>query len=157
MGRDRVISRRFADIHPRFQTPWLSGVWIAMLALVLMVLLGFSQSVNTVMTNLISAIGVMVSFYYGMAGIACTWYYRKTLSQSLKTFLVQGIWSLGSALVLLAVGAIQLTRLDGSTAASTIGAIAIGLIPMLFYRLKYNSVANAVGNTSRLSRAESRT
>ena len=27
----------------------------------------------------VTAIGIMIAFYYGLTGFACTWYYRKTL------------------------------------------------------------------------------
>ncbi|NJR65676.1 MAG: APC family permease [Leptolyngbyaceae cyanobacterium CRU_2_3] len=94
MGRDRVIHEKFEEIHPRFQTPWLSGLVITVLALFLMILSSTSESIATLMQSLISAIGVMVSFYYGMTGLACTLYYRKTLRQSWKNFWLRGVWPL---------------------------------------------------------------
>jgi len=139
MGRDRVMSRRFEDIHPRFQTPWLSGLVVTLLALLLLVLSSSSESIGSLMQSLISAIGVMVSFYYGMTGIACAWYYRKTLRQNLQTFLVQGVRSVGSALILFGIALVQLTQLGWEVAGLTIAAIASGIIPMVYYRLKYNS------------------
>jgi hypothetical protein len=80
-----------------------------------------------------------VSFYYSMTGFACAWYYRKTMRRSLKTFLVQGVWSVGSAIVLLAVGVLQLPQLGWEVSLFTVGAIAAGLIPMFYFRYKYGS------------------
>jgi amino acid transporter len=139
MGRDRVIHAKFEEIHPRFQTPWLAGLVITVLALFLMILSSTSESIGAVMSSLISSIGVMVSFYYSMTGFACAWYYRKTMRRSLKNFLVQGVWSVGSAIVLLAVGVLQLPLLGWEVSLFTVGAIAVGLIPMFYFRHKYNS------------------
>jgi amino acid transporter len=139
MGRDRVMHAKFEEIHPRFQTPWLAGLVITVLALFLMILSSTSESIGAVMSSLISSIGVMVSFYYSMTGFACAWYYRKTMRRSLKTFLVQGVWSVGSAIVLLAVGVLQLPQLGWEVSLFTVGAIAAGLIPMFYFRYKYGS------------------
>jgi amino acid transporter len=139
MGRDRVIFRRFEEIHPQFQTPWLAGLVIAILSVFLMVLSSSSESISAVMKNLISSIGVMVSFYYAMTGLACAWYYRKSLWNSKKTLFMQGIWPISSAIILLIVGIAQLPQLGLEISLYTIGAMLFGIIPMLYYRLKYNS------------------
>jgi amino acid transporter len=139
MGRDRVIHTKFADIHPHFQTPWLAGLVITVLALFLMILSSSSESIGGLMSNLISSIGVMVAFYYGMTGLACTWYYRKTLRRNAKDFWIQGVWSTGSAIVLLIVGILQLPQLGWEVSLATVSAIAAGLIPMFYFRAKYGS------------------
>ena len=139
MGRDRVIHEKFAEIHPRFQTPWLAGLVITALGLFLLILSSSSESVGSVMTSLISAIGVMVSFYYGMTGLACAWYYRKTLRSSSQNLFMRGIWPVASAIFLLVLALMQIPALGSTVAAYTVGAIALGLLPMLYFRLHYNS------------------
>jgi amino acid transporter len=139
MGRDRVIHEKFAEIHPRFQTPWLAGLVITVLALFLMILSSSSESIGAVMKSLISAIGVMVSFYYGMAGLACAYYYRKVLRSSAKTLFMKGIWPVSSAIFLLVLAAMQLPSLGWSVSLFTIGAIAAGCLPMVYFRLRYRS------------------
>lgn len=139
MGRDRVIHERFAEIHPRFQTPWLAGLVITVLALFLMILSSSSESIGAVMGSLISSIGVMVSFYYGLTGIACAWYYRKTLFQSWQTTVMRGLWPAVSAVFLLYLGLAQIPSLGLEVALWTVGAIALGVLPMLYFKLKYGS------------------
>jgi amino acid transporter len=139
MGRDRVIHEKFAEIHPRFQTPWLAGLVITVLALFLMILSSSSESIGAVMQSLISAIGVMVSFYYGMSGLACAYYYRKILRRNKKIFFMRGIWPVSSAIFLLILAVMQFPTLGWSVSLLTIGAIAIGCLPMVYYRLKYRS------------------
>jgi amino acid transporter len=139
MGRDRVISRRFEQIHPRFQTPWLSGLVITVLGLFLLVLSSANASISAIMQNLIGAVGVLVAFYYGMVGVACAWYYRKTMRNSWRTFLGQGVWSIGSAIALFIIALVQLPQLGLEVALWTIGTVCIGILPMLYYRFKYDS------------------
>lgn len=139
MGRDRVIHEKFADIHPRFQTPWLAGLVITVLALFLLILSSTSASIGAVMSSLISSIGVMVSFYYGMSGLACAWYYRKVLRRDGKTLLMRGIYPATAAVFLLILGMMQLPELGWAVSLFTVAAIAAGCLPMLYFRARYRS------------------
>jgi amino acid transporter len=139
MGRDRVIHEKFAEIHPRFQTPWLAGLVVTVLSLFLLILSSTSESIGSVMQSLISSIGVMVSFYYGMSGLACAYYYRKVLRRNVRIFLMRGLWPAISAIFLLILAAMQLPTLGWSVSLFTIGAIAIGCLPMVYYRFRYSS------------------
>jgi amino acid transporter len=139
MGRDRVIHEKFAEIHPRFQTPWLAGLVITVLGLFLLILSSSSESVGAVMTSLISSIGVMVSFYYGMTGLACAWYYRRILRRNWKILVMRGIWPVGSAIFLLILTVVQIPSLGFAVAAYTVGAIVLGLLPMFYFRQRYSS------------------
>jgi amino acid transporter len=139
MGRDRVIHEKFSEIHPHFQTPWLAGLVVTVLALFLLILSSASENIATVMTSLISSIGVMVSLYYGMTGLACTWYYRKILKQSWQTMLMKGIWPAASAIFLLTLGVWQIPTLGWDVSLYTLGAIAAGCLPMIYFRMAYRS------------------
>jgi amino acid transporter len=148
MGRDRVIHEKFSEIHPRFQTPWLGGLVITVLALFLMILSSSSESIGAVMQSLISSIGIMVSFYYGMSGLACAYYYRKVLRSSTHNLFMKGIWPVGSAIFLLILAVMQFPTLGWSVSLFTLGAIAIGCFPMLYFRLKYHSSFYAASSES---------
>lgn len=139
MGRDQVLPPRFADIHPRFQTPWLAGLVIWALAVVLLVLTSASANVGGIMTRLISAIGVMVSVYYGVTGVACVWFYRGRLRRDVATFVMRGLWPGASALFLLYLGARQTLDLGAAIAGPTVIALALGVVPLVVYRVRYRS------------------
>ena len=139
MGRDGVLHARFAEIHPRFQTPWLAGVVVWGLALALLALSSASASIGSVMIRLISAIGVMVSLYYGLTGAACVWYYRRSLTADPRTLIMRGIWPGLSAAFLLYLGARQTLALGRDVAGVTVVALAFGLGPMWYFRLRYRS------------------
>ena len=139
MGRDGVLHTRFAEIHPRFQTPWLAGVVVWGLAIALLALSSASESIGGVMSRLISAIGVMVALYYGMTGAACVWYYRRSLTADTRTLIMRGVWPGLSAAFLLYLGARQTLELGIEVAGLTLAALAMGLLPMLYFRFRYKS------------------
>lgn len=139
MGRDQVLPPRFAEIHARFQTPWLAGVVVWALAIVLLVLSSASADVGGIMERLISAIGIMVTLYYGLTGLACVWYYRRVLRASPGTLVMRGVWPGASALFLLYLGGRQTIDLGLAVAVPTVVALAIGVVPLVVYRARYHS------------------
>ena len=49
---------------------------------------------GNVIADCVTALGMMIAFYYGLTGFACFWYYRKELTSSPRNFLMQGIMPL---------------------------------------------------------------
>lgn len=139
MGRDRVLGARFGDLHPKYRTPWLSSLVTGVIALLLFGMASFSPSINKLMSSLISAIGLQIVFYYSLAGIACFWYYRKTHLSGAKNLFMQGLWPLLSALFLIVVGFYNIKALDKQTNLLSIGTIAVGILPLLYYKLRNKS------------------
>lgn len=137
MGRDHVINKKFAELHPKFNTPWVSSVVIGIVALILFVLSTFSSGVNTLMTDAISAIGLQIAFYYGLTGFSCAWYYRK--SRNGKDAFMRIIWPLIAAVFLWFIAIYDMTQLDLITNLIGVGTLLIGVFPLLYYRRKYRS------------------
>jgi hypothetical protein len=52
---------------------------------------------------------------------------------------MRGLWPAGSAIFLLILAAMQLPTLGWSVSLFTLGAIAIGCLPMIYFRLRYRS------------------
>ena len=46
---------------------------------------------GNLIADAVTAIGVMIAFYYGLTGIACVWYFRKELGNSATDFLLKGL------------------------------------------------------------------
>ncbi|AFM41616.1 amino acid transporter [Desulfosporosinus acidiphilus SJ4] len=139
MGRDRVISTRFSELHPRFQTPWMASIVIGIVALFSFVVSSFSPSINTLMTGAINALGLQIAFYYGLTGFTSVWYYRKLFAVDKKALLMRGIWPGLSALFLWIVAIYDIPQLGWTTDLIALGALLIGLIPMVVYKKKYKS------------------
>jgi len=139
MGRDRVMGVKFAELHPRFKTPWLASVVIGILAIIIFVLTSFSSGINAIMTDAINAIGLQIAFYYGLTGFASAWYYRKSFKRNFKALFLKGIWPFASAAFLWFVAIYDIPQLGVTTDSIGLGAIVIGIIPLIYYRLKYRS------------------
>jgi hypothetical protein len=56
-----------------------------------MMITTFEPTVSSTFSNLLDDIGVLVAFYYGITGIACTWAYRKILFESATNLILAGI------------------------------------------------------------------
>ncbi|MGA7384726.1 MAG: APC family permease, partial [Methylocella sp.] len=137
MARDRMIGEAIGKLHPRFQTPWLAGFAVAGVSLVLFAGSVTVPSINVLMSDLINAIGVQVVFYYALAGVACAWHYRKSMRAGWRTIAFAVIVPLTSALFVAGVGIYQLPHLGWRVSFLSIGSIAIGAVPLCYYRRRY--------------------
>ncbi len=86
----KAIPRAFAKIHKRHLTPTVSTIAMGGISIVLYVIFNYVSGGNLI-PDAVSAIGVMIAFYYGLTGFACAWYYRKELSASSRNLWMQGI------------------------------------------------------------------
>lgn len=104
MARDKVFPQIFGRISERFKTPAAGTIILAIFSAVVIGITTFSSSANSVFGKLITDIGILVAFYYGVTGIASAWAYRKVLLKSPNLLFFAGILPLVGGLVLLWVG-----------------------------------------------------
>jgi amino acid transporter len=76
-------------VHPRFLTPHVSTVAIGVLATVWYV--GVSAFSENFLFDTISALSLMIAFYYALSGIACVIYWRHELLKSVRNFFFIGV------------------------------------------------------------------
>ena len=89
MARWGAIPKAFGEVHPRFQTPWVSTISFGIVSIVWFVCLEvFSKHV---LIDSVTGLGFLIAFYYGFTGLACTIYYRRTLLRSVKNFVFAGV------------------------------------------------------------------
>jgi amino acid transporter len=96
----KAIPSVFARIHKRFLTPTVSTVAMGGISIVLYVAMNYLTSGGSVIVDSVSALGVMIAFYYGLTGFTCVWYYRATLTESARSFWVRGVIPLLGGLIL---------------------------------------------------------
>jgi amino acid transporter len=89
MAAAGALPRRFASIHPRFLTPAFGTIVVGALATAWYVP-GKLISENFLFDSL-SALSLMIAFYYGLTGLACVIYWRHQLFKSAKNFLFIGL------------------------------------------------------------------
>ncbi len=99
MARRQAIPRTFAHIHPRFRTPDVSTWWVAGIAITWYIAISF-LSENALFDSL-TALSLVIAFYYSLTGIACAIYYRHHLTRSLKNLLFIGVGPVVGALLLI--------------------------------------------------------
>jgi amino acid transporter len=87
----RALPRTFAKIHPRHLTPSVSTLAFGGVSIVLYAILNYTSNATYVIADAVSALGMMIAFYYGLTGFACAWYYRHNLTSSARNFWMQGV------------------------------------------------------------------
>jgi len=89
MARAEAMPAALGEVSKRFFTPIVSTVAIGVLAVV-WYLPSKLISENFLFDSL-SALALMIAFYYAFTGIACVVYYRRELTKSVKNFLFVGV------------------------------------------------------------------
>jgi amino acid transporter len=89
MARADAFPRRLASIHPRFQTPHVSTIVVAALAVAWYVPANFIS--ENFLYDTLSALALMIAFYYALSGVACVVFYRRELLKSATNFLFIGL------------------------------------------------------------------
>ena len=85
----RSIPASFARIHPRYLTPTWATVGMGLISAAFYLLMTWISP--TLLLALIGAIGLQIAFYYGLTGIACAWFYRHSLTSSLRHLMLRGV------------------------------------------------------------------
>ncbi|KOU26424.1 amino acid permease [Streptomyces sp. WM6372] len=133
MGRDRTLPAAFGRTHHRWQTPWVAVAAVSAVALVLLSASSALGPVNTVLADAFTAIGLQITVYYSLAGIAVVVAYRRLLLRSVRHALLIGLWPLCGALFMLWVLYQSLLSLEPTVLLMGIGALAAGIFPLIWY------------------------
>ncbi|WP_243074744.1 APC family permease [Microbacterium sp. SS28] len=135
MGRDHTLPQAFGRVHPRWKTPTFATLVILGVSLVLFIGSNFLGSVADIMSNAISSIGLQIAFYYTLAGIAVVVAYRRVLFQSVKNFVLIGLWPAAGAVFMAWAFIVSVPLNDPIVNWLGIGLIVLGVVPLaLFYR-----------------------
>ena len=77
------------DRRPKHETPAF-GTWVIGIASILWYV-GASLAATTSSSTSLSALSLLIAFYYGLTGVACAIYWRHRLFSSVKAFLLIGL------------------------------------------------------------------
>jgi amino acid transporter len=145
MAAYEAAPRRFAEVHPRFRSPSFAtlaagvgtGIFYTVLTLVS----------ENVLIDTIYALGLMISFYYGLTAYACVWYFRKELTTSIRNFVFKGLFpGLGAVLLTLVFVKTAIDTWDpeygfggsvfgiGTVFLIGVGVLALGVVLMLIWQ-----------------------
>ncbi|MFJ9347513.1 APC family permease [Streptomyces sp. NPDC101237] len=133
MGRDRTMPAVLGRVHRSWNTPYVAIAVVGAVALVMFIASNALGSVGEILSDAISAIGLQIAVYYGLAGLAVVVAYRKMLFRSAANFLLGGVWPLLGAVFMFWIFVESLSELSGAAITIGVGGLAAGLVPMLWY------------------------
>ena len=95
MARRHALPAHFGHIHHRFRTPDVSTWWVAAIAIAWYLVV--RQISENALFDSLTALSLLIAFYYALTGLACAVYYRRHLTESLHNFLLIGLGPLVGA------------------------------------------------------------
>jgi amino acid transporter len=128
MARRHALPHALARIHPRFRTPDVSTWLVAGIASAYYVLANIIS--ENALQDSISALSLLIAFYYALTGIACAVYYRRQLTRSLKNLLLIGVGPVIGSILLIWLLIRSVVDLNDPEASYT-GTAWFGLGPPL--------------------------
>jgi amino acid transporter len=154
MARAGAMPDSLGHIHPRFLTPDVSTILMGTLSIVWYV--GLTIVSENILFDSIAALGLMIAFYYGLTGFACTVYYRKRLTESAKSFFLIGVGPTLGGLMLAAIffkSCYDLSKPENSESGDSwfglgpplvigLGFLILGAILMLLWRIDHKTFFN---------------
>ncbi|ANS70061.1 putative amino acid transporter transmembrane protein s [Streptomyces lincolnensis] len=136
MGRDRTMPSALGRVHPHWNTPWVAITVVGTVAMVMLVASNALGTVGDILSDAISAIGLQIAVYYGLAGLAAVVAYRRMLLKSVANFVLGGLWPLFGSLFMFWVLVESLGELSTASVTIGLGGLAVGLIPMFWYWMR---------------------
>ncbi|MBB2976629.1 amino acid transporter [Microbacterium endophyticum] len=148
MGHYGALPKRFATVHPRFFTPGFATIISAVVASLFYAVMRFVS--ENVLWDTITALGMMICFYYGITAFACVWYFRKQWFDSARNVFFTFLFPLvGGAIlaVLFVTTLVDSMNPDYGSGSSIFGlglvfvlgvtVIGIGIIIMIWQAAKH--------------------
>lgn len=148
MARRHALPRRFGHISPRHRTPDVSTWWVGVIASVWFVVVSLVS--ENALFDSITALSLLIAFYYALTGIACAVYHRRRLTRSVTAFVFVGVGPLVGAgllvwLLVLSIGDLadpensytgQAWLGVGPPLVIGVGIFLLGLVLMVVWRTK---------------------
>ncbi|MFF7179986.1 amino acid permease [Streptomyces sp. NPDC008121] len=133
MGRDRTMPAALGTVHRRWNTPWVAIAAVGAAALLMFGAAAAAGSVSRILRDGVAAIGLLIAFYYGLAGIAAVVAYKSVLLSSVRHFLLGGVWPLAGSAFMLWTFVESLGELSTTALTLGLGGLLTGLVPMVVY------------------------
>ena len=133
MGRDHTLPRQLGTVHVTRKSPFVATMVVAVLSLAMFVGSQYFGSISNILSDGYGAIGLQICFYYCLAGLSVVILYRRHIFKSVSNFIFIGLWPTIGALFMGWVFVQVIPGLNAATLWVGLGAMALGLIPMLYF------------------------
>ena len=137
MGRDGAMSKRFGVVDARTRTPVRAMLVLVAVGLALLWASCLMPTVNLIIADSVRAVGVLVAYYYGLAGLVAAYAFRK---ETPLRWLWLCAFPAASGILLIVLGLYAITTFDLVTNAVGIGGLLAGV---LFFRPRRFVIAAA--------------
>lgn len=87
MGYYQAIPAKFAEVHPKYRSPSFAILISGIVAALFYV--GLRLVSKDALWDSITALGLLVCFYYGITAFACVWYFRREAFSSVSQFFLK--------------------------------------------------------------------
>ncbi|MGO2859604.1 MAG: APC family permease [Brevibacterium sp.] len=101
MGHYGALPQKYGSISPRYKSPSVATITSAAAAIIFYVVMRLLS--ENALWDTITALGLMVCFYYGITGLACIWYFRRSLFASPKNIFFRFLFPLIGGVTLLVI------------------------------------------------------
>ncbi|MCW4465693.1 APC family permease [Glutamicibacter sp. MNS18] len=148
MGYYRALPESYSRISPRFMSPSVATITAAAAASGFYVVTRLLS--ENALWDTITALGMMICFYYGLTALACVWYFRTELFDSLHNVIFRFLAPLVGGVVLLVmfvrtcIDSMNPDYGSGSSIGSVgmvfvlgIGVLLLGVGIMLYMRIRH--------------------
>lgn len=129
MGHYKALPEQFARVSPRFFTPGYATIVSAVVASVFYAVMRFLS--ENVLWDTITALGMMICFYYGLTAFACVWYFRKQWFDSARSFFFTFLFPLVGGAILAVLFVITLVDSMDPDYGSGSNIAGVGLVFIL--------------------------
>lgn len=145
----RALPAKFAELHPKFKTPWFSTTLMGVTAIIYYVAMSIIS--EDVLADSLTSMGLAIALYYAITSFACVWYFKDTLRDSARNLWMRGILpAVGGLLLAYAFvqSAIDMWSVDysytvllgvGGAFVIGVGAILLGFVLMGIWWLRPGS------------------
>lgn len=159
MASAGAIPPRFGTIDARYLTPGFAT--LAMGAVSIVWYVGLTLVSTDLLTDSLTALGLIIAFYYALTGFACVVFYRRQIVRSIRDFLFKGLIPGVGGICMFALfikacafpGAPDDVKLSvmgiGGPVVIGIGALIVGFIMMLLARYRYTDFFRRRPETAR--------
>src|SRR5690606_29756303 len=100
MGHYGALPEKFSTVSPRFFTPGYATIVASVVASAFYAVMRFIS--EDVLWDTITALGMMICFYYGITAFACVWYFRRQWFDSTRKLLFTFLFPLIGGAILAA-------------------------------------------------------
>lgn len=146
MGYYKALPSSFAKISPRFMSPSVATVASAVAAAAFYVITRLIS--ENALWDTITALGLMICFYYGLTALACVWYFRGELFASPRNIIFKFLAPLIGGVVLLVMffaTAFESMNPDYGSGSNIggvgmvfilgVGVLLLGVVVMIYMRI----------------------